>query len=146
MALATRSADVVWEGDLMKGKGRLDAGTGAFRNLAVSWKARAEEAGGNTSPEELLAAAHATCYAMALSNTIATAGHTPERLEVHAEFDLDKSDPGVKITRVRLRVRGKVAGVDEAGFKELAKKGEQGCPVSNAIRGNVDISLDAALM
>jgi len=145
MALATRSADVVWEGDL-KGHGKLDAGTGAFKNLAVSWKARAEEPGGNTSPEELLAAAHATCYAMALSNTIATAGHQPERLEVHAEYDLDKSDPGVKITRARLRVRGRVAGVDESTFQDLARKGEQACPVSNAVRGNVEISVDAGLL
>ena len=145
MAMATRSADVVWEGNLAQGKGVLDSVSGAFKSLPVSWPARTEASNGNTSPEELIAAAHASCYAMALSHVLGQQGQPPQRLEVHADCDLDKTDTGVKISRIQLRVRGAVAGLDDAGFKEAAAKAEQGCPVSNALRNNVAISVDAAL-
>jgi osmotically inducible protein OsmC len=140
---ADRKAEVVWKGDLMSGSGTIvSSGSGALSNLDVNWKARTESSDGSTSPEELIAAAHAACYAMAFSNTLATAGHVAERLSVDAVCHFE---PGKGITRSDLAVSGRVAGLDAAEFQRLAKEGEQGCPVSNALRGNVEISLDVTL-
>ncbi|MBM4436596.1 MAG: OsmC family peroxiredoxin [Actinobacteria bacterium] len=147
MAETTRRADVAWEGNLLQGKGIFSAASGALRDLPVSWPARTEAPGGKTSPEELIAAAHASCYAMAFSHTLATNGFTPERLNVTAVVTFaDKPGGGKMISKSELTVRGKVGGVsDQKAFEEWAAKGEQGCPVSNALRNNVAITVRATL-
>ena len=142
-----RKAEVVWQGDLASGSGTVtNVTSGAFKDLAVSWPARTEAPGGKTSPEELIAAAHAACYAMAFSHALSSAGHTPERLNVSATVVFSpKSGGGFYVSDSRLVVRGRVPGLDQARFAELARQGEQGCPVSNALRNNVQIHLDATL-
>jgi lipoyl-dependent peroxiredoxin len=140
--MADSRASAAWEGDLMHGNGTVTVASGAFPEQAVTWAARTNRPDPKTSPEELIAAAHAACYAMALSNTLAEAGHTAEHLSVDAVAHFE---PGTGITRSDLSVRGRVAGLDQAGFEQLAKQGEQGCPVSNALRGNVEIGLDVTL-
>lgn len=145
MADATRRADVVWEGNLVQGAGRCTVGSGVLRDSPVTWAARVEQPEGKTSPEELIAAAHASCYAMALSNTLAEAGHPPVRLEVTAEVTGTLSAAGLRVTSSALSVRGSVPGVDAAAFEEFAAKGEAACPVSNALRGNVRITVAATL-
>lgn len=140
MANAERKAHVTWEGDLMKGNGTLTAASsGVLQDTPVTWASRTSSPEGKTSPEELIAGAHATCYAMSLSNTLAEGGNAPERLEVEAVCTFD--DGALKITTMDLRVNGEVPGLDAAGFEEAAKQAEQGCPVSNALRNNVDIRL-----
>ncbi len=138
---ATSRAEASWEGDLMKGGGHVKPATGAFKELPITWSARAEHTHGATSPEELIAAAHAACYSMALSNGLAKAGHAAERLDTSAEVDFV---PGTGITAIRLSVRGHIHGIDEAGFKKLADEAKVGCPVSQALKA-VPISLDAHL-
>lgn len=144
MATAERRADVVWKGDLMKGSGTFDlASSGAMKGAGISFATRTENPNGNTSPEELIAAAHASCYAMALSNTLAEGGNDPEELHVSANCVLDMGS--LKVTTVVLDVKGNVPGLDEDGFKSAAEQAEQTCPVSNALRGNVDIQLNVSL-
>lgn len=144
MATAERRADVVWNGDLMEGSGTFDlVSSGAMTETPVSWARRTENPNGQTSPEELIAAAHASCYSMALSNTLAEKGNAPEQLEVSANCILDTGS--IKITTVELTIRGNVPGLDEEGFRSAAEEAEQSCPVSNALRGNVDIKLDTSL-
>ncbi len=143
MANVERTAHVVWEGDLMKGSGTFTGGSGALEEMPVTFASRVQQPEGKTSPEELIASAHATCYAMALSNTLADAGSPPDRLEVDAVCTLD--DGALKITTVSLDVRGTVSGLDQDGFEEAARNAEQVCPVSNALRNNVDIQLNASL-
>ncbi|MFL5761398.1 MAG: OsmC family peroxiredoxin [Thermomicrobiales bacterium] len=144
--MTERQATANWEGDLMSGMGDVSTGTGVLANQPLTWASRTEDPEGRTSPEELIAAAHAGCYAMALSNTLATDGHPPKSLSVTAKVGFGpKPGGGMKVTYSRLSVRGKVPGLDQAGFEEEAKKGEQGCPVSNALRNNVEISLEASL-
>ena len=140
--MADSRANAVWEGDLMSGNGTVSVASGAFPEQAVTWAARTNRPDPKTSPEELIAAAHAACYAMALSHTLAEAGHAPEHLAVEAvcQFLPDKG-----ITRSDLSVRGRVAGLDDAEFERLAKEGEQSCPVSNALRRNVEIGLGVTL-
>lgn len=145
MALAERSAEVTWTGTLTEGNGILSAGSGALNNMPVTWVSRTQESGGKTSPEELIASAHAACYAMAFSNTLAQAGKPPEQLHVTAVCSLDRTESGLKITTMALDVRGKVPGITADQFSELANKAEQGCPVSNALRDNVQISVNAQL-
>jgi osmotically inducible protein OsmC len=141
-----RRADVVCEGDFMTGKGTLNASTSkAFSRLPVSWASRTENADGRTSPEELLASAHASCFAMALSFGLANGGTPPERLEVSAAVTFDKVGEGFKVVSSALTVRGKVPGLDEAGFKKAAEGAKDGCPISGALKGNVDLSVDARL-
>ncbi len=146
MAEIVRRAEVVWEGSLAQGSGVFSVGSGALRDMPVSWAARTEAPGGKTSPEELIAAAHATCYAMAFSHTLGEAGHPPERLDVSAEVTFEPlPEGGFKVGSSSLNVHGTVPGVDQARFEQLAMEGEQGCPVSNALRGNVEISVNATL-
>jgi len=146
MAGQDRTATTVWEGDLRKGKGEVSFdSSGAAGPLPVSFPSRFERPGGQTSPEELLAAAHAACYSMALSNILGSAGHPPERLETSATATIDSVDGGFAITTMRLVVRGTVPGIDEEQFLDAARQAEQGCPVSKAIAGNVQLSVDAAL-
>jgi lipoyl-dependent peroxiredoxin len=145
MATAERRADVVWRGDLFKGSGTFDlASSGAAQDLPVTWASRTERHDGKTSPEELITAAHASCYAMAFSNVLAQMGNEPEELNISAvcTFDVDQ----VKVTKMVLDVRGRVPGLDAEGFQSAAEQGEQGCPISNALRGNVDIQLNASLV
>jgi osmotically inducible protein OsmC len=139
-----RSAQVTWQGDLMSGSGEIhEAPSGAFGPLQVSWAARAEDDhGGKTSPEELIAAAHAACFSMALSAGLAKAGHPPDRLETSATLTFV---PGTGITKSALTVVGSVPGIDEAAFEEAATQAKDGCPVSSAFKGNVELTLDARL-
>jgi osmotically inducible protein OsmC len=146
MADITRRAEVVWQGNLLKGQGSFTVGSGAIENQGVSWPSRVERPNGKTSPEELIAAAHASCYSMALSHTLTEGGHPPERLEVSAVVTFAPvPEGGFKIAKSELSVRGRVPGLDPASFEEWAAKGEAGCPVSNALRGNVDITVSATL-
>lgn len=140
--MADSQAHAVWVGDLVGGNGSVSVASGAFPEQAVTWAARTNRPDPKTSPEELIAAAHAACYVMALSNTLATAGHVAERLSVDAVCHFE---PGKGITRSDLAVSGRVPGLDAAGFERLAKEGEQACPVSNALRGNVEIGLAVTL-
>ncbi len=141
--MADRTASAVWQGDLFEGSGTVSAVTsGLFTGAGVTWAARTDEPGGQTSPEELIAAAHAACFCMALSNELSTRGHPPTRLEVQATCTFV---PGKGITTMALDVSAEVPGVDEAGFREGLDAAVESCPVSNALRGNVDIQVDGTL-
>jgi osmotically inducible protein OsmC len=141
--MADRTASAIWQGDLFTGSGSVSAVTsGLFSEAGVTWASRTEEPGGRTSPEELIAAAHAACFCMALSNELSTRGHPPARLEVQATCTFE---PGKGITTMALDVTAEVPGVDEAGFREGLEAAEGSCPVSNALRGNVDIQVDGTL-
>ncbi len=141
--MADRTASAVWEGNLFDGKGTVSAVTsGLFSEAAVSWPARTEEPRGKTSPEELIAAAHAACFCMALSNELSSRGHTPARLEVQATCSFE---PGEGITTMVLDVSAEVPGADEAAFREGLDAAQESCPVSNALRGNVDIKVEGRL-
>jgi lipoyl-dependent peroxiredoxin len=139
-----RTAHATWEGDLRGGSGRFEVGSGAITGQEVTFASRFEEPGGKTSPEELIAAAHATCVSMALANGLAQAGHAPTRLETDAVCTLDQTGAGFRITTMHLSVRGEVEGIDDAAFQQAAQEAKEGCPVSNAL-GSVEISMDAAL-
>ncbi len=144
MATAERRAEVTWEGNLAKGSGSFDlASSGAMTGAQVTFPARTERPDGKTSPEELIAAAHASCYAMALSNTLAEMGNDPEELHVNATCTLDLSS--LKITTVVLDVSGRVPGLDEEGFRSATEQADQTCPVTNALRGNVEIQINPSL-
>jgi lipoyl-dependent peroxiredoxin len=146
MAKAERRAEVEWQGNLIQGSGRVvSVGSGALGNLPLTWAARTESSDGKTSPEELLAAAHAGCYAMAFSHSLALAGTPSERLTVNATCTFEPVGGGFKVSTMVLDVRGKVPGLDQAGFEKAAQQAEQGCPVSNALRNNVAISVNAHL-
>ena len=140
-----RQAHATWEGDLRSGSGRFDLGSGAIGGQEVTFASRFEQPGGKTSPEELIAAAHATCISMALANGLAQAGHPPTRLETDAVATLDQRESGFAITSMKLTVRGQVDGIDEDAFRAAAEEAKAGCPVSNALVGNVEITLDASL-
>jgi lipoyl-dependent peroxiredoxin len=138
-----RHAEVTWNGSLMDGSGTIDSvGSGAFAPLDVTWASRAEEPAGRTSPEELIAAAHATCFSMALSHALAEAGSPPEELKTGATVTFE---PGTGITKIALTVRGKVPGLDEQGFREAAEGAKADCPVSQALASVPEITLDASL-
>ncbi|MEX0786607.1 MAG: OsmC family peroxiredoxin [Dehalococcoidia bacterium] len=145
MALNKDKANVVWEGSVSEGAGRVTVASGAFPEQEITLKRRTEGGQGTTSPEELIAAAHASCYAMALSAALSRNGTPPERLEVSAEVSLERVEGGLKITGSDLQVRGKVDGVDADTFDEIARAAEQSCPVSNALRGGPEITLQAEL-
>ena len=140
-----RRAHATWDGDLRSGTGRFDVGSGAIGGQEVTFASRFEDSGGKTSPEELIAAAHATCLSMALANGLAQAGHAPTRLETDAVATLDQRESGFRIISMRLTVRGQVDGIEEDAFRAAAEEAKVGCPVSNALVGNVEITLDAAL-
>jgi lipoyl-dependent peroxiredoxin len=138
-----RNAEMVWQGDLVNGSGTIGAVTsGAFGPLDVSWPSRAEEANGKTSPEELIAAAWAACFAMALSNGLAKAGNPPEKLETSATVTFQ---PGEGITKGALTVRGSVPGMDDDAFRAAADDAKKNCPVSQALSGIPDVTLEASL-
>ncbi len=143
--MADRKATVVWNGGLADGSGTAALDSSGLANLPVSWAGRVEDPGGKSSPEEMLAAAHATCYAMSLSNVLGQAGHPPDQLRVEATFTAELGEGGLKITRSALAVSGQVSGIDQSGFQDMATQAEQACPVSNALRRNVDITVTANL-
>ncbi len=138
-----RHCDVTWEGPIREGKGEVRAGTGAF-TLPVTFPARVEQPGGKTSPEELIAGAHAACYAMALTATMGRRNASARRVDVTARVEADFGASGIKIVASHLKVTVEgLQGVDKADFPQLARDAEQGCPVSNALRGSLKIDVEA---
>ncbi len=143
---AIRRADATWEGDLLTGKGTVSASSSkAFADLPVTWASRTESADGRTSPEELVAAAHAACYEMAFSGALARAGLPPERLVVNAAVTFDKTDAGWRVVSSALTVVGRVPGMDAEAFASAAEAAKDNCPISQALKGNVALSVVATL-
>lgn len=143
---ATREARTVWSGDLLSGTGSVSAvSSGKFSELPVSWSARTEAPGGKTSPEELLAAAHASCFAMALSAGLGRAGARPNRLEVRSRVTFDKVGDSWTVVSSELDVKGDVPGADAEKFTQAAEDAKENCPISRALRGNVKLSVKANL-
>jgi lipoyl-dependent peroxiredoxin len=140
-----RTAKAEWQGDLMSGSGTVSTETGAVRDATIKWSSRAEQADENTSPEELIAAAHASCVLMALANGLAKAGTPARQLESEATAAFDKVGDGFRMTTMRINIRGQVEGLDEDGFRQAAAEAKENCPVSQALKGNVKVSLDASL-
>ena len=140
--MPTRTAEAVWNGSLMEGKGTLSTGSKAFSG-PYDWKSRSEQ-GATTNPEELIAAAHAGCFSMALSHQLAQAGHPPKRIATTARVSFEKQAEGFAITKIELNTDAQVPGIDEAKFKDLANKAKDGCPVSKALKAT-PISLNAKL-
>src|SRR5215210_7857328 len=138
-----RTANVTWNGDLMSGRGRIDSvSSGAIGSLDVDWRARSEDAESTTSPEELIAAAHAACVSMALSHALAQAGHPADELKSSATVTFQ---PGEGITKIALTVEGNVPGMDDSAFQQAAQTAKENCPVSKALASVPEISLDARL-
>ena len=143
---AIRTAEVSWSGSLAEGNGSIDYVTsGAFTRLPVTWASRTEAPDGRTSPEELLASAHASCYAMAFSGSLARNGTPPTSLNVKATVTFDKLEVGWRVISSALAVQGVVPGLDAATFAELAEAAKDGCPISQALKGNVALSVEATL-
>jgi lipoyl-dependent peroxiredoxin len=142
---AKRTAEAVWLGDLPHGQGTVKGTGGALREVPVSWAARTEAPGGKSSPEELLAAAHAACFSMALSAGLGRMQKPPERLQVSATATFDKVGDAWRVTTMELDVVGKVPGLTAAEFESAATAASQGCPISAALKGNVAISVRARL-
>ena len=141
--MPTSKASAEWNGGLKNGKGRYQAGSGAFSGN-YSFASRFEGTGG-TNPEELIAAAHAACLSMALSAGLEGSGHPATSIKTTAQCTVEKVGAGFKITRMQLEVRGTVPGIDQAGFQQAAEAAKNGCPVSGALKGNVEMTLDAKL-
>jgi lipoyl-dependent peroxiredoxin len=142
---ADRRASVTWDGDLMSGSGRFSVGSGALGEQEVTWASRTEASDGKTSPEELIAAAFASCFSMALSGGLARAGTPPTKLETDAVATFDRKGEGYAFTKLALTVRGQVDGIEEDAFRSASEQAKENCPVAQALRGNVDVSLDASL-
>ncbi|HKF13647.1 MAG TPA: OsmC family peroxiredoxin [Gaiellaceae bacterium] len=140
-----RTAKATWEGDLMGGSGQVSTESGVVQDATVKWSSRAEQADENTSPEELIAAAHAGCVSMALAHELAQAGTPASRIESEATASFDQTDDGFRLTSMRLRIHGEVDGLDEDAFREAAQNAKDNCPVSKALEGNVELSLDTSL-
>jgi osmotically inducible protein OsmC len=142
----TRRATATWTGDLASGRGTVSAATtGIFRDLPTTWASRIGEPEGVTSPEELLAAAHASCFSMAFSNILAKAGTPPARVEVEVSIGGDKLDAGWTVTNADIVVRGTVPGATQESFAAAAEQAKDGCPISRALRGNVEMTVTATL-
>jgi lipoyl-dependent peroxiredoxin len=139
---AESKATTVWEGDLAHGRGTTRAASGALPEVEVTWAARTERAPGTTSPEELLAAAHASCFCMALSSGLAKGGNAPKRLEATATVTFV---PGEGVKSSKIVVSGRVPGLDQAGFEEAARGAGENCPISQALKGNIEIAVEATL-
>ena len=140
-----RTANVEWQGDLISGSGKVSTQSGVVRDATVKWSSRAEQADENTSPEELIAAAHATCISMSLAGGLARAGNPPQKLETEATATFEKTDAGFRMTTMRITIRGEVDGLDEDRFRQAAEEAMENCPVSQALKGNVEVSVDASL-
>ena len=146
MPSTVRRSEATWEGDLMSGGGVVSAvSSGVFTDLPVTWASRAESPEGRTSPEELVAAAHAACYCMALSNGLGKAGTPPTKLEVSASVTFEVGDAGARVVSSALTVRGEVPGIAAAAFREAAEAAKDGCPISKALTGNVELSVEETL-
>jgi osmotically inducible protein OsmC len=145
MPIARREAEILWDGPLASGIGTLTSMSGALDELAVTWASRTERPGGKTSPEELIAGAHASCFAMALALVLGERKAPPERLTVTAACTLDEVGGAPRITTVELAVRARVPGLDAAAFEQCVDGAAALCPVSNALRGNVDITVRSEL-
>ena len=143
--MAVRTARTAWNGTLEKGSGQVELTSSGVGTFSVSFPKRTSEEADGTSPEELIAAAHSSCYAMQLSAMIGQAGGTPESIEVTADVTLGPDNPGLRITAIKLTVRAEVTGLDEAGFQQAAQGAKETCPVSKALAGVASITLDAAL-
>jgi len=142
MATFSRHADIEWSGSVMEGKGDVKAGTGAF-SLPVTFPSRIGEPNGQTSPEELVAAAHASCFAMALNGTVGRKGGSIAKTHITATVTADKGATGIKLTTSHLKVVAEgLQGIDKADFAAVAKEAEGGCPISNALRGTMQIELE----
>jgi osmotically inducible protein OsmC len=142
----TRTADVDWEGDLLNGRGTVErVGSGVFGGLPVSWASRTEDPQGRTSPEELLAAAHASCFAMSLSGALARAGTRATHLHVSAAITFDKREDGWRVTSSALSVWGTAPGATAEGFAAAAAGAKTNCPISKALAGNVEVTVQATL-
>jgi osmotically inducible protein OsmC len=144
MPIAERSATTAWDGDLPHGNGTLNGASGALNDLSVTWASRTERSDGKTSPEELIAAAHSSCFSMALANELSQGGHDPEHLEVVAKVTLDQKDGAPTVTTSELTVAGRVPGIDQAAFEQAAQAAGKNCPVSRALAG-VEIGVTATL-
>ncbi len=144
MAIAERTGRCTWEGDLAHGNGVVSADTGALGELPVTWASRTERSEGKTSPEELVAAAHASCFSMALSHTLSQAGNAPDQLQVSAKVTLDQRDGAPTVVSSELTVSGRVPGLDQEGFAKAASDAGQNCPISRAL-GGVEIMVNATL-
>ena len=145
MPKVQRNADVVWEGNVARGNGTIQGGTGALSGLPFSLPTRIGDPEGKTSPEELVAAAEAACFTMSLSGVLTRAGTPPERLESNALVTVDEVDGSHRIVTVDLTVVGHVSGIDDETFQQAAREAEQGCTISNALRAGAEIRLDARL-
>src|SRR6201994_1607665 len=135
MAIADRSATTGWDGDLAHGSGTLNGASGALKDLSVTWASRTERSEGKTSPEELIAAAHSSCFSMALAHGLTEAGHQPEHLDVTAKVTLDERDGAPTVTTSELTVKGRVPGIDQAAFEQAAADAAKNCPISRALAG-----------
>ena len=143
---AIRTAHATWSGSLIEGSGVVSAtSSSAFTELPVSWAARTEQSDGKTSPEELVASAHAACFSMALSAGLGRGRNPPTKLEVDATVTFDQVDGGWKVASSALKVVGQVPGLDAAGFQAAAEAAKDGCPISGALKGNVELSIEATL-
>ena len=143
---AVRSARAQWQGNLTEGSGSVSSLSSAqLSDLPISWSARTEDPAGLSGPEELLAAAHASCFSMAFSNTLFKDGYTADWIETTCEVTADKREAGWTVLSSHLTVRGRVPGVDQAGFADAAERAKDGCPISRALVNNVELSVEATL-
>ena len=143
----TRHASATWSGNLAEGSGMLQyISSGAFSRMPITWGSRTAAHEGRTSPEELLAAAHASCFSMAFANQLAKNGTVAERLDVRVDVTADKRDAGWTVLSSAIKVKGVVPGIDAATFAQVADAAKDGCPISRALKGNVDLSVDATLV
>jgi osmotically inducible protein OsmC len=140
-----RTASAEWQGDLLSGSGTVSTQSGAVRDATIKWSSRAEAADENTSPEELIAAAHAACVSMALAHGLAQAGTPPQHIESQATSTFDQVGDGFRMTKMHLRIRGKVDGLDDDGFRKAAEDAKDNCPVSQALSDDVQVTVEAAL-
>ncbi len=145
MADIERNAQAVWNGDLRSGNGQINSTSGVLNNTEYSFATRFEQKPG-TNPEELIAAAHSACYSMAFAGTLGRKGYQPQQIQTSATCVLTSIQGGFKITKMRLETQGKVEGLDQATFQQIAEEAEKACPVSNVLRGGAEIELHATLM
>ncbi len=145
MPIATRKAEILWDGPLARGSGTLSSASGALAALPVTWAARTEQPEGKTSPEELIAAAHASCFAMALALVLGENHTPPQQLSISAACTLEEVDGAPRITTSELAIRAQVPGLEQTDFEQLLAQAADLCPVSNALRGNVEISVAGEL-
>jgi osmotically inducible protein OsmC len=145
MPIAERNATAGWDGDLAHGSGIVTGASGALADLPVTWASRTERSDGKTSPEELIAAAHASCYSMALAHGLTEAGNAPDHLDVSAKVTLDERDGAPTVTSSELTVSGRVPGIDQSAFEQAAQDAGKNCPVSRALSA-LEITVDATLL